>query len=296
MNQNKYLLQFINDLKWFKNKKRTLEDGKKYSLNGKGFRNIHIRNFHDFDKHSFFRVRGLSNSEDETKQDTHSYPPKKNNRLGRCNLKSKPVFYAALDPVTAIYEYLNTGNENEVIHISQWKLKNKTSIGTFNIMQNPKHDVYTDDETGQIINYSNDLLDEVFELMISLYNESNTYEFSAPFSHFLLHKTEICQMIQYPSVTTNISKCVAIQTDFFDSNFYLHKVFKITVHSKIQKSKELEGVLTKGITVSGLEVGNVINNLIEYGEPKEEDYDFWNYYRLTGNESDGYKFVESIKS
>lgn len=57
------------------------------SLNGKGFKNIHIRNFHDFDKHSFFRVRGLDNSEDETKLGTHSYPPKEFNKLGRCNFK-----------------------------------------------------------------------------------------------------------------------------------------------------------------------------------------------------------------
>lgn len=288
---NETLISFIEDLKWFKKKKRTLDEGKRYIFKKRGFRHIHIRNFHDFNKHNFFRVRGLHSSEDETLITTHSYPPKDYNRLGRCNLKSKPVFYGALDPVTAIYEYLNTGNENEFIHLSQWNMKNKVSIETFNIMPNPSHDSYTRDSDGRIIEYSNDLLDELFDLIIHLYNETTSYEFSAPFSYFLLYRTGVCKMIQYPSITTKISKCVAINTDFFDQNFYLAKVYKLKVHSKTEP-RYYEGKITKGAIVSDLEVGNISNDKIKYGEPSEDDYNFWNFYRMFGNEKDGYEFMK----
>ncbi len=287
---NKYLKDFIKLLEWFKKKKRTLEQGKTKIFEGTSYRNIHIRTFHNYDRHNYFRARSLGENEDETLIRTHSYPPKEYNIVGRCNLKSKPVLYATLDPATALYEYLNTGKSGDTVHISVWKLKENTSIPTFNIMPNPNL-IHNNLETGEIVNYSKSKMDKMFNLIIELFNNSKLYEFSAPFCYFLLYQTEICKMIQYPSVTTQQSECLAIQSNFFDENFHLSKVYKLQVINKVEMLGAKNNTI-KGLIVNGLTVGNVKNGKIVYGEPDEDDMKLWNFYRGQINKDDKFEFIE----
>lgn len=218
VDNNEYLKEFIKLLEWFKKKKRTLEQGKQKIFKEKSHKYIHIRTFHNYDRYNYFRARSLGEKEDEASIRAHSYPPKRHNKIGRYNLKSEPVLYSALDPATALYEYLNTGRAGDIVHLSVWKLKENSSIPTFNIMPNPDL-IQNNIETGEIINISKTKMDKMFNLIIELFNNSKLHEFSAPFCYFLLYQTEICKMIQYISVTTKQSECLAIQSNFFDEIF-----------------------------------------------------------------------------
>jgi hypothetical protein len=59
VNNNEYLKEFIKSLEWFKKKKRTLEQGKQKIFKDTSYRNIHIRTFHNYDRHNYFRARSL---------------------------------------------------------------------------------------------------------------------------------------------------------------------------------------------------------------------------------------------
>jgi uncharacterized protein (UPF0335 family) len=290
VNNNEYLKEFIKSLEWFKKKKRTLEQGKQKIFKDTSYRNIHIRTFHNYDRHNYFRARSLGEKEDETSIRAHSYPPKEYNKIGRCNLKSEPVLYASLDPATALYEYLNTGKAGDIVHISVWKLKENTSIPTFNIMPNPNL-IQKNIETGEIINISKTKMDKMFDLIIELFNNSKLYEFSAPFCYFLLYQTEICKMIQYPSVTTQQSECLAIQSNFFDENFYLSKVYRLQVFEKIERLDNKKNKI-KALILNGLIVGNINNGKIVYEEPNEEDMELWNFYKEEMNEDNRWNLIE----
>jgi hypothetical protein len=283
----KQLDDFILKLLWFDKTKRTLEDGKKYVFSGKGLRFIHIRNYHEFHKKSFFRVRSLSPDEDPSIISTFSYPPKKCNRIGRANLKSKQVLYAAEDPTTAMFEYLNTGNAGNYIYLAEWSLKYKIHIPTFNIMEFP----WDETEFYQKWTGANQKVmkkvQQLYSLIQNLFRKSNQYEFSAPWSHLLLYKSEICKMIRYPSVATKeISTCNAINIDFFDEHFYLKRIFKLKLEAAIDAG-ELEFTNEPVVLTSHVMAGRINEGKIVYVELEDHDKKFWNYYhKKVDNEGD----------
>ena len=259
----KQLDELILKLRWFDDKRRTIDDGKKYVFSGKDIRYIHIRNFHEFHNKSFFRVRSLKSSEDNSIISTFKYPPKECNRLGRANLISKQVLYAAEDPTTAMFEYLNTGEAGEYIYLAEWALKYEIHIPTFNIMEFP----WDEREFYQKWNGANktimEKVQQLFYLIHNLYRKSNQYEFSAPWSHFLLYKSNICKMIRYPSVATQeISTCNAINIDFFDEHFYLKRIFKLKLEAGI-KAGELEFTNEPVVLTSEIIAGRINNGKIE---------------------------------
>lgn len=291
----KQLDNFILKLRWFDNKRRTLEAGKKYVFTGKDYRYIHIRNFHEFYKKSFFRVRSLGPDEDPAVVSSFSYPPKEYNRLGRANLKGKQVLYAAEDPTTAMFEYLNTGEAGQFIYLTEWKMKNEIHVPTFNIMEFPW------DELGFYQNWegSNEgtmkKVKELYGLMQNLYRKSDQYEFSAPWSHQMLYKTNICKMIRYPSVATEeISTCNAINIDFFDEHFYLKRIFKLKLEGGF-KAGELELINQPVVIMGEFTAGKLIDGEIQYGELDEDDKKFWNYYRKEMDSDGNFNFISDEK-
>ncbi len=291
----KQLDDFILKLSWFDEKKRTLDECKKYVFNGNDVRYIHIRNYHDYYKKSFFRVRSLNSDEDPSVISTFSYPPEKHNRLGRANLKSKQVLYAAEDPTTAMFEYLNTGKAADYIYLTEWALKEEIYIPTFNIMEFP----WGEQEFYQKWKGSNEKImhkvQKLYFLFQNLYRKSNQYEFSAPWSHLLLYKSDICKMIRYPSVATKeISTCNAINIDFFDENFYLKRIFKLKLEAGF-KSGELEITNEAIVLTSQILAGRINVGKIKYKELDSNDKKFWNYYRMEIDQDNNLNFVTNEK-
>lgn len=287
----KQLDDFILKLRWFDEKKRTLDEGKKYVFNGKDLRYIHIRNYHEFHKNSFFRVRSLRPIEDPSIISNFSYPPKKYNRLGRANLKSKQVLYAAEDPTTAMFEYLNTGEAGDYIYLAEWALKEEIHIPTFNIMEFPWDEL----EFYQKWKGANEIImrkvQKLYSLIQNLYRKSNQYEFSAPWSHLLLYQSDVCKMIRYPSVATQeISTCNAINIDFFDEHFYLKRIFKLKLEAGI-KAGELEFTNEPVVLMSEIMAGRINDGKIEYEELDENDKKFWNYYHKKIDNEGNLNFV-----
>lgn len=291
----KQLDDFILKLRWFEENRRTLEDGKKYVFSGKGLGFIHIRNYHEFHKKSFFRVRSLSPNEDPSIISTFSYPPKEYNRLGRANLKSKQVLYAAEDPTTAMFEYLNTGEIGNYIYLTEWALKYEIHIPTFNIMEF----LWDETEFYEKLKGANEIVikkvKQIYSLIRNLYRKSNQYEFSAPWSHLLLYKSDICKMIRYPSVATQeISTCNAINIDFFDEHFYLKRIFKLKLEAGI-KAGELEFTNEPVVLTSEIMAGRINDGNIEYTEIDENDKNFWNYYRKQIDHEGNLNFISDKK-
>lgn len=291
----KQLDDFILKLRWFDESRRTLESGKKYIFTGKDRRFIHIRNFHEFYKKSFFRVRSLGSDEDPSAISSFIYPPKKHNRLGRANLKGKQVLYAAEDPTTAMFEYLNTGEAGQYIYLTEWKMKNEIHVPTFNIMEFPWEELEFYQNWKDANERTMGKVKDLYSLMQNLYRKSNQYEFSAPWSHFLLYKSDICKMIRYPSVATQeISTCNAINIDFFDEHFYLKKIFKLKLEAGI-KAGELEFSNEPVVITSDIMAGRIKDGKVEYEELDENDKKFWNYYQKEIDNEGNLSFVSDEK-
>lgn len=272
----KKCLELLNELY----KKPKSLDWNKGFIFGDSLKTLFIltRGIKDFAESEVYRVRSIGEKEDLTDPKTYKYPPLEYNSLGRMNLVEKQILYSSTCATTAILEYLNTGNAQEIVYLAVWKFKNnrKKSIDTFQIRE------FSDD-----LNYlkwklkasSNShtlkLIKGIFDLYVKLYKSKN-YNFSAPFSHFLVYTHNICNMIKYPSVVTDSQSFnYAINIDFFDEEFELDKVYKIDVTGKVNMG-ELEGKNDLHVFMNPLEIGKNENNKIIF-EPFDEGKDtFWN--------------------
>lgn len=288
---NSLLKGFLKKIQWFNEEPRSLDQGKQYVFGNKDMRFIYVRNYHDFDKQSFFRARSLGENEDETLVSSFKYPPKQFNRLGRANLKGKQVLYAAEDPTTANLEYLNTGESGRYVHLSEWRLKEKTSIQTFDIMEFPWDEPEFYNRWPNPSKEAFEDMKELFSVLKELFRKPNRYEFTAPFSHVLLYKSDMCKMIRYPSVMANsLSKCNAINIDFFDEHFEFRRVFKFRIEGKIEAGT-LEGLEEPSVLMSDHSVGRIEGDKIVYCDLTEEEQKFWNYYIMGADEEGNIGFI-----
>jgi len=81
-----------------------------------------------------YRVTPIYDEFDPLKKSCYSYPP--NPSQGRANIEGSPVFYGALDPMTAILEMKGTIAEAEKFYISKWKLDFKSDIVVHSLLMN----------------------------------------------------------------------------------------------------------------------------------------------------------------
>ena len=131
----KHLKEYLARLRKYENSNLTLEQGKKFVFNKLNYSYFFIRTYHEFYKYPVFRARMLAESDNPNDPKAFSYPPLKFNKLGRANLKSKPVFYASDDPLTAIIESLKAGTVQKDMYLAEWGFKNKVSIPSFPVIK-----------------------------------------------------------------------------------------------------------------------------------------------------------------
>jgi hypothetical protein len=279
--KNKYLKTFLEILESLESNPKSLDWYKQQIFNGK-FKHAYVKasGFKDFHNSQVFRARSLGKKEDPTNIKSFKYPPLEYNALGRANLISKQVFYGANDPATAMLEFINTGNSSQKLHLARWEFNKAKNIPTYLVSE------FQEDLLYLKIKWSKDsdkntlqLVKAIHDKLVNLYRTEN-YNFTAPWSHWLLYKHNICDMIKYPSVVTDSqSKNYAINIDFFDDNFHLDKVYVIDVMGKINMS-DIEGQNDLMIVMSDLpkEVGEVLDGKVVYRKFNKTDKEFWDYY------------------
>lgn len=279
--KNKYLNIFLEILESLDSNPKSLDWYRKQIFNGKiEYAYVIASGFKDFHNSQIFRARSLSVEDDPSDIKSFKYPPLKYNKIGRANLKSKQVFYGANDPATAMLEYINTGNAGQKLHLAKWEFKKVKNIPTYMVSEFQQDLLYLKIKWSQNSNKKTlELVKAIHLKLVKLYKTEN-YNFTAPWSHWLLYKHNVCDMIKYPSVVTDSqSKNYAININFFDDNFHLDKVYVIDVMGKINMS-DIVGLNDLMVVSSDFpkEVGEVVNGKVIYREFNETDRPFWNYY------------------
>lgn len=186
---------------------------------------------------------------------SYSYLPKSKIKwLGRANLKNDPVFYCALELITAIVET----NLHEKVHmIGKWSIKNgfipNTAIYTETV-----NNIHVKEWKSKVVENSLSKLSKeekerliLFSKILELeflkkvpYDQNYLYKYSAFWSNYLLnHPHQEINAIAYPSVKIANFVNFAIKKSFVDNCLKLEKVYMLT-HEKVENkiSRILLGV------------------------------------------------------
>ncbi|HYG01807.1 MAG TPA: RES domain-containing protein [Chryseosolibacter sp.] len=239
---------------------------------------VHLRDYSEFNT-SLFRARSIEPHEDLSKVKTYSYPDKPKS-IGRANLKSKAVFYGSNDFATSALEFINTSNNKDIVYISEWQSKEWHRIKSFPLIDYPHSYKDTNKKIfGNLTQEQYNLIVEFGNILKGLYRREADYNFTSCFSHKLLYKMKMCDMIEYPSVVSKgHSFNYAVSTDFIDSHFYLKRVFKVEIsgHSDYKNATEQKDFQFAG---TFLEVGRLDEfGKIVYGPLTKEDHDFSEFH------------------
>jgi hypothetical protein len=274
----KHLDKTLSELRRIADKNFPFTTIKDYVFNKMNLVMVHLRDYSEFNT-SLFRARSLEPHEDLSKVKTYSYPEKPKS-IGRANLKSKAVFYGSNDFTTSALEFINTSNNKEIVYISEWKSKERHRIKSFPLMDYPHSYKDTNKKIfGNLTKEQYDLIIEFGNILKELYKREDDYNFTSCFSHKLLYRIKMCDMIEYPSVVAKGNSFnYAVNTDFIDNHFYLKRVFKVEIggHSDHKNAKEQKDFQFAG---RFLEVGRPDEfGKIVYGPLTKEDNDFSEFH------------------
>ena len=294
------LKQYLLNLKSFVYSEATVDDGLKFIEENVQFILLVNRIYHGLSGHSFYRARSLGENEDPSNIKAHSYPPSNYTSLGRANVPQLPVFYASDCFTTSLLEFLNTGQAKELVYVSEWKLNKGIDLPTFPLGEDPFKVVSNSLEIFKEYDTSiHNAIKEIFETYSILYRLKSNYSFSAAFSYFLLYEFGLYNMIEYPSVVTQgQSTCYAVNSEFFDNNFHLHRVFRVRIHDTFELG-DLEGNVNPNVLLTFIDSGKVKDGDIVYSKLTKADKNkfigFMNLMTEDGKTIRAKQYLENLK-
>lgn len=241
---------------------------------------------------SFYRVREFSTFTNINLFTEHQYPPINLTKFGRCNFPKFPVFYCSNNPMTAIAEVAREGNfKGKDFCISSWRiipspnqfvfqsfLHAKTSNRNhFRQLSKAEIERINEPFQGKLTESQVKGTTKLLKYLQSVFLEDNDYNISATLAHRTLYVDHeySCDILMYPSIQTNYDGVnMAINPNFVDKNFFLHRLYIIEVNEYNQKSGKFNVEIKKyGVTNRNRIIWKNINpNDTKYKEFMLEDF------------------------
>jgi len=233
---------------------------------------------------SVFRAREYNTSFNINLLREYSYTPINLTKLNRCNFPQHPVLYSSENPITALFEVLNSNNSNKIFYISKWDIIPSSSemiIESF-----LSGEINNENYFGHINKLLRERLNEPFEnklttnqanglklylqyLQDSFLND-NDYSISAFLAHRSLYaphniKTD---MIFYPSTKIPFSINLAFHPNFVEKSMCLSRLYCVKIKDFDKKNGKID--------IEYLNFGELERSHIKWIRATESDDNFKN--------------------
>lgn len=204
----------------------------------------------DSPEFTIYRITTVYENFNPNNPDCYSYNPNPTEN-GRAHRAGYPVFYGALDPISAISEMKGRLDNGELFYISRWKIKFKTDISIHSLLIN-SNTINDEHVLNQATNSLHTKLKEMVKDIPAKYKEGyiyaiqkmgdlftnpkdTLYHITSSYSYELLYEAKSkglnVPIIVYPSVENNQNGVNwAIHPTFVDSNnMRLQDVFQLSI-------------------------------------------------------------------
>jgi hypothetical protein len=202
-----------------------------------------------------------------------SYPPKEKTTLGRANLAGCPVFYGALNPITALREMKNVLKPGETFYLSEWKIDFTQETVAHTLFNNTvttsskvlatKSAQHQMELVSQLLKDVPDSAKEGFKQLLirlgdlfSLPGKEN-YNVTSAYAHEVLYESHerglpwTVSMLIYPSVEVN------------------HNGVNVAIHPRLVESDMMRLTQVIKLTVNSVDEGKVQADISERAKPNE---------------------------
>jgi hypothetical protein len=234
-------------------------------------------------KSSWFKVN---------KKSTYSYPPSP--KIGRANIPEKPVFYASLDPTTAIREMKNRLNPGKDFYISEWKFNPKKTTYGHCLVLNSTTEKNEDQFLFKMANHHADQVGTIFQNVPKEINDGmihatrkmgdlftipgeEKYKITSAYAYHILYgiraQRAYLPILLYPSVANNHQSInFAIHPELIkNESVELQRVFKLSIPNESDwtlDDLDKVQVLERGIHQQGAIEWQALRVSWEMGNPE----------------------------